>query len=145
MMSLWTLWCLKSRASGLFIQPLVQAQIKENIKAPCHWHYEENSAVTGEFNAIIMSSRIYKLCHIEHWRLLPIKFTYRTFSVVIIQVSFCYEVEQFLFHTKTLSLPGCDSSLREQQSAYKCLSTAMPGQQISQNSMRETFAWIIVR
>ena len=30
-------WCLKSPASPLFAQLFVQAQIKENIKAPRHW------------------------------------------------------------------------------------------------------------
>ena len=30
-------WRLKSPASRLFTQPFVQAQIKENIKAPRHW------------------------------------------------------------------------------------------------------------
>ena len=30
-------WRLKSSASRLFAQPFVQAHIKENIKAPCHW------------------------------------------------------------------------------------------------------------
>ena len=30
-------WCLKSPASRLFIQPSIQAQIKENIKAPRRW------------------------------------------------------------------------------------------------------------
>ena len=35
--SLWARWRLKSPASRLFTQPFVQAQIKENIKAPRHW------------------------------------------------------------------------------------------------------------
>ena len=30
-------WCLKSTASRWFAQPVVQAQFKENIKAPRHW------------------------------------------------------------------------------------------------------------
>ena len=30
-------WCLKSPASRLFTHPFVQAQIKENSKAPRHW------------------------------------------------------------------------------------------------------------
>ena len=33
----WAWWCLKSPASQLFAQLVVQAQIKENIKALCHW------------------------------------------------------------------------------------------------------------
>ena len=35
--SYWVWWCLKSPASQLFTQPFIQRQIKENIKAPCHW------------------------------------------------------------------------------------------------------------
>ena len=35
--SQWAHWRLKSPASWLFPQPFVQAQIKENIKAPRHW------------------------------------------------------------------------------------------------------------
>ena len=35
--SWWARWRLKSPASLLFAQLLVQAQIKENIKAPHHW------------------------------------------------------------------------------------------------------------
>ena len=35
--SLWARWRLKSSASRLFSQSFVQAQIKENSKAPCHW------------------------------------------------------------------------------------------------------------
>ena len=35
--SQWTRWRLKSPASRLFIQPFIQTQIKENIKAPPHW------------------------------------------------------------------------------------------------------------
>ena len=30
-------WCLSLLASRLFTQPFIQAQIKENIKAPRHW------------------------------------------------------------------------------------------------------------
>ena len=36
-MSKWARLRLKSPASWLFTQPFVQAQIKENIKAPRHW------------------------------------------------------------------------------------------------------------
>ena len=35
--SWWARWHLKSPASWLFIQPFIQAQIKENIKALRHW------------------------------------------------------------------------------------------------------------
>ena len=35
--SQWARWCLKSSASPLFTQTLIQAQIKENIKVPRHW------------------------------------------------------------------------------------------------------------
>ena len=37
MTSQWALWHLKSPVSPLFARPFVQAHIKENIKAPCHW------------------------------------------------------------------------------------------------------------
>ena len=37
MTSLWAQWHLKSPASWSFTQPFVQEEIKENIKAPCHW------------------------------------------------------------------------------------------------------------
>ena len=37
--SWWTLWGLKLPASRLFVQPFVQAPIKENIKAPHHWPF----------------------------------------------------------------------------------------------------------
>ena len=36
MTSWWAWWRLKSSASRLFTQPFIQAQIKENIKAPLH-------------------------------------------------------------------------------------------------------------
>ena len=39
------LWYLKSPASRLFTQPFIEAQIKENIKAPIHW------PLWGEFTA----------------------------------------------------------------------------------------------
>ena len=42
-------WRLKSPASGLFSQPFVQAHIKENIKAPCHWPKWGNPPVTCGF------------------------------------------------------------------------------------------------
>ena len=35
--SYWPRWRLKSPASRLFTQSFIQAQIKENIKAPRHW------------------------------------------------------------------------------------------------------------
>ena len=37
MTSKWARWRLKSPASRVFTQPFIQAQIKENIKAPRHW------------------------------------------------------------------------------------------------------------
>ena len=45
----WEQWRLKSPGSRLFGQPFVLTQIKENIKASCHWTFEENPPVTGEF------------------------------------------------------------------------------------------------
>ena len=49
--SLWARWRLKSPASWLFIQPFIQAQIKENIKLRVTGLCEGNSPVTGEFPA----------------------------------------------------------------------------------------------
>ena len=37
MTAYWAQWYLKSPASRLFTQQFIQAQIKENIKAPHHW------------------------------------------------------------------------------------------------------------
>ena len=37
MTSQWARWRLKSPAPRLFTQPFIQAQIKDNIKAPRHW------------------------------------------------------------------------------------------------------------
>ena len=39
MTSQWLRWRLKSPASRLFTQSLIQAQIKKNIKAPRHWPF----------------------------------------------------------------------------------------------------------
>ena len=39
----WARWRIRSLASRLFTQPFIQAQIKENIKAPRHW------PLSGEF------------------------------------------------------------------------------------------------
>ena len=47
----WSRWRLKSPVSRLFAQPFVQAEIKENIKAPRHWSLWGNSRVIGEFPA----------------------------------------------------------------------------------------------
>ena len=44
-------WRLKSPASRLFTVPLIQTQIKENIKAPHHWPLRGQFTGTGEFPA----------------------------------------------------------------------------------------------
>ena len=55
--SKWVRWHLKSPASPLFTQPFIQAQIKENIKAPHHWPLcGGNSPVAGEFPAQMASN-----------------------------------------------------------------------------------------
>ena len=54
--SQWTRWRLKSPALPLFTQPLIQAQIKENSKAPRHWPLCGEFAGTGEFPAQMVSS-----------------------------------------------------------------------------------------
>ena len=52
--SQWARRCLKSPASPLFTQPFIQAQIKENIKAPRHWPLCWE--FTGEFPAQMASN-----------------------------------------------------------------------------------------
>ena len=47
--SYWPRWRLKSPASRLFTQAFIQTQIKENIKAPCHWSLCGDFTGTGEF------------------------------------------------------------------------------------------------
>ena len=42
--------------SPMSTQPFVQAQIKENLKAPRHWPFFGNSPVTGEFPAQMASN-----------------------------------------------------------------------------------------
>ena len=49
--SQWPRWRLKSPASRLFTQSFIQAQIKENIKAPRHWPLCGEFTGTGEFPA----------------------------------------------------------------------------------------------
>ena len=51
MTSSWAPWRLKSPASPLLAELFVQAQTKENIKAPRHWLCADNSSVIGEFPA----------------------------------------------------------------------------------------------
>ena len=46
----------KSPASRLFTQPFIQTQIKENIKAPCHWPLCGEFTGTGEFPAQMASN-----------------------------------------------------------------------------------------
>ena len=49
-------WRLKSPASISSTQPFIQAQTKENIKAPRHWPCVANSPVTNEFPAQMASN-----------------------------------------------------------------------------------------
>ena len=49
--SQWPRWRLKSPASRLFILSFIQAQIKENIKAPRHWPLCGEFTGIGEFPA----------------------------------------------------------------------------------------------
>ena len=49
--SWWPRWRLKSPASRLFTQAFIQTQIKENIKAPCHWPLCGEFTGTSEFPA----------------------------------------------------------------------------------------------
>ena len=52
----WVRWRLKSPASRLFTQPLIQTRIKENIKAPRHWPLCGEFTGTGEFPAQMASN-----------------------------------------------------------------------------------------
>ena len=56
MTSLWAQWLPKSPASWLFAQTDIQAQIKENIKAPRTGLCARNSSVTSEFPAQSVSN-----------------------------------------------------------------------------------------
>ena len=47
---------LKSMVSGLFAQPFVQTQIKENIRAPRHWNLWGKQPVTGGFPSQMTSN-----------------------------------------------------------------------------------------
>ena len=49
-------WRLKSPALRLFTQPLIQTQMKENIKAPRHWPLCGELTGTGEFPAQMASN-----------------------------------------------------------------------------------------
>ena len=49
--SQWPQWRLKSPASRLFTQSFIQAQIKENIKAPRHWPLCGEFTGAGKFPA----------------------------------------------------------------------------------------------
>ena len=49
--SQWPRWRLKSPALRLFTQSFIQAQIKENIKAPRHWPLCGEFTGAGEFPA----------------------------------------------------------------------------------------------
>ena len=52
MTSQWAPWRLKSPAFRSFAQPFVQAQIKENIKAPLHWPVWGELPVTGRWHPL---------------------------------------------------------------------------------------------
>ena len=49
--SQWPRGRLRSPASRLFTQPFIQAEIKENVKAPRHWPLCGEFTGTGEFSA----------------------------------------------------------------------------------------------
>ena len=72
MMSSWARWRLKSPAFRLFTQPFVLAQIivlvqiKENIRAPCHWSLWGKFTVDWWIPHTMMSSclvRSYQMYH----------------------------------------------------------------------------------
>ena len=55
-MSYWARWRLKSPAPRSFTQPFIQAQTKENIKAPRHWPFCGEFTGDREFPAQIASN-----------------------------------------------------------------------------------------
>ena len=61
MTSKWARWCLTSPVSRLFTQPLIQAQINENIKAPRHW------TVCGEFTDDFPAQRASNAENVFNW------------------------------------------------------------------------------
>ena len=66
MTSQWARWRLKSPALRLFSQPFIRVQIKENIKAPCHWPLCVSSPVTRKmfpFDDVIMGQSIESVVH----------------------------------------------------------------------------------
>ena len=54
---LWPQWRLNSQAWRLFTQAFIQAQIKENIKAPRHWPLCGEFTGTSEFSAQMASNK----------------------------------------------------------------------------------------
>ena len=73
MTSYWVWWRLKSPASRLFTQLFIQAQIKENIKAPRHWPlYGE---FTDEFPAQMASNAENVSIWWRHHEYAALKFT----------------------------------------------------------------------
>ena len=56
-----TWWRLKSPASRLFTPPFIQAQIKKNIKAPCHW------PLWGEFTGDFPAQRASNAENVSIW------------------------------------------------------------------------------
>ena len=76
--SYWARWRLKSPASPLFTQLLVQAQMKENIKAPRHWPLcveftgdrwipRTNGQLRGKYFHLMASSWLQRLGPISHF------------------------------------------------------------------------------
>ena len=61
MMWWWTRWRLKSPASRLFTEPFIQAQMKENIKAPRHW------PLCGEFTGELPAQRASNAENVSIW------------------------------------------------------------------------------
>ena len=97
--SLWTRWCLYSPASRLFTQPYVQAQIKENIKAPRHWPlWREFTSdqwiprTKGQWREKcfhLMTSSCYECNHIYRCRRSPISATLGNRQLCWIRYSWC--------------------------------------------------------
>ena len=99
MTSQWARWRPKSQASQLFTQPLIPAQIKETIKAPCHWPLSPVNSphkwpVTRKmfpFDVIIMHLHVW----LTNWLWDCWFINYRA-NYTIIQIKICAEYRDML-------------------------------------------------
>ena len=107
----WSCWFLKSPASRLFTQLLIQAKIKENIKAPHHWPLCGESTGAREFPAKMASNaekvsiwwcqhekmKQLRMANIEaHYVFYPMKYTHG-FATIFSKT--CHDLTLFFLYT----------------------------------------------